>query len=151
MAEGGLRHMKIILLTMLCCSAVLSQSRDQLKAKYGNPVSETFIVRPGIEVTATYAATGRIVELVISPQNTGLIKSRSSTGKALNKDLLKRIIEELAPMPTRGKYIIGSFIDFTCLPHDDCTGSEEEYERLTIYYNATDSGDSNYAVIQWKP
>jgi len=151
MAEDGLRHMKIVLLTMLTCSVVLGQSRDELKAKYGNAVSETFMVRPGIEVTATYAASGRIMELVISPQNTGFIKSRSSTGKALNKDLLKRIIEELAPMPTRGKYIMGTFMHFTCLPHDDCTGSEEEYERLTIYYNATESSDSNYAVIQWKP
>lgn len=89
MAEGGLRHMKIVLLTMLTCTVVLGQSRDELKAKYGNAVSETFVVRPGIEVTATYEETGRIVDLVISPQNTGLIKSRSF-GKALNNDLLKR-------------------------------------------------------------
>jgi hypothetical protein len=91
------------------------------------------------------------VELLIAPQSTGLIKSRSSTGRALNNDLLRTIVDELVPMPTRGKYVMESFINFTCLPHDDCTGSEEEYERLTIYYNATESSDSNYAVIQWKP
>jgi hypothetical protein len=83
MAESGLRLLKIVLLTTLAYTAVPGQSRDELKAKYGRVVSETFIVRPGIEVTATYAATGRIVELVISPQNTGLIKSRSSTGKSI--------------------------------------------------------------------
>jgi hypothetical protein len=143
--------MKIVLLTMLTCAVVLGQSKDELKAKYGSPVSETFIVRPGIEVTATHAATGRIVELVISPQNTGLIKSKSSTGKSLTNDLLRTIVDELVPMPNRGKYLIGTFMDFTCLPHDDCAGSEEDYERLTIYYNAADGDGSNYAVIQWKP
>jgi hypothetical protein len=34
---------------------------------------------------------------------------------------------------------------------NDCHGSEEDYERLTIYYNSSDGGGSSYAVIQWKP
>jgi hypothetical protein len=47
---------------------LLGQSRDELRRKYGDPVSETFLLRPGLTVTATYAANGRIVELLISPE-----------------------------------------------------------------------------------
>ena len=101
-------------------------------------------------MTATYADTGRLAELLISPQSTGFIKSRSFTGKALDKDLLKKIIDELVPMPNRGKYLMGTFVHMYCLPQNDCSGTEEDYEKLTIYYNAAEGGRSNYAVIQWK-
>jgi hypothetical protein len=122
--------MKIILVTLVICTATLGQSRDELKAKYGNAVSEVFIVRPGIAVTATYAATGQVAEFVITPQNTDLIRSMSSPGKALSYDLLKQIVDELVPMSKRGNLVqISSSL--TCSP--GCAGTEEDYERLTIY------------------
>jgi hypothetical protein len=148
MAIGGTEKMKIVLVTILSSTAIAGQSRDELKTKYGNAVSETFIVRPGIGVTATYSSTGRIVELLISRQNTDLIKSRN--GNALSSDVLKMIIDELVPMPKRGKYLIGGFVNFGCLPQGDCAGSEVDYEKLTIYYNAADGGGANYAVVRWK-
>ena len=140
--------MKIVLVIILSCTAIAGQSRDELKTRYGNAVSETFIVRPGIGVTATYSSTGRIVELLVSRQNTNLIKSKN--GGALSNDVLIAIINELVPMPKRGKYLIGTFINGQCLPQGDCVGNEENYERLTIYYNAADGGGSNYAVVRWK-
>ena len=42
-----------------------------------------------------------------------------------------------------------TFLNITCLPQNDCTGSSEDYDKLTIYYNAGKDG-VNYAVIQWK-
>jgi hypothetical protein len=142
--------MKIILAIILTCTAIAGQSRQELKTKYGNAVSETFVIRPGISVTATYAPTGRIIELLISPQNTGLVKSRSFAGHAISNDTLKLIIDELVPLPNRGKYLIGTFWNVTCLPQDDCSASQEDYEKLTIYYNAAEGGGCNYAVIKWK-
>ena len=142
--------MKIVLMAILTCTALVGQTRDELKTNYGNAVSETFIVRPGIGVTATYSSTGRIVELLISRQNTNLIKSRFGKGNALSNDILEMIVNELVPMPKRGKYLIGTFLNIDCLPTVDCVGSKEDYERLTIYYNAADGGGSHYAVVRWK-
>jgi len=142
--------MKVVLLAILACTVVLGQSRDELKTKYGNAVSETFLVRPGIGVTATFSASGQIVEFLIAPQNTGLIKSRSFAENPLSNDLLQQIIDELVPMPIRGKYLMGTLMNVICLPQNDCAGSKQDYERLTIYYNAAKDGGSNYAVVQWK-
>lgn len=47
--------------------ALLGQTREELRRKYGEEVSQTFVARPGICVTATYAADGWITELLISP------------------------------------------------------------------------------------
>lgn len=105
-------------------------------------------MRPGIGVAATYSSTGRIVELLIFRQNPNLIKSRN--GSALNNDVLKVIVNELVPMPKRGKYLMGTFVNVECMPQNDCFGSKEDYETLTIYYNAARGGGSNYAVVRWK-
>ena len=123
------------------------QSRDELKTKYGAPTSETFTVRPGIGVTATYASTGQITELLISRQTPYYIKSM---GKTLSQDILKEIIEELVPSAGRGKFLISTFENIHCLPLDDCVGTSESYERLTIYYNSGKDGGVNYAVVRWK-
>jgi hypothetical protein len=109
--------MKIVLMAMLTCAAMAGQTRDELKTKYGNAVAETFIVRPGIGVTATYSSTGRIMELLISRKDTNYIKS--TNGNALGYDLLKTILNELVPMPARGKFRIGGFINMDCLPAAD--------------------------------
>src|SRR5579862_8209370 len=92
--------MKILVMTLLTCTAVVGQSRDELKTKYGAPVSETLIVRPGIGVTATCTSTGQISELLIFPQITDLIKSwffvpGDIKSKTLSHGVLKEIIDEL--------------------------------------------------------
>jgi hypothetical protein len=54
---------------------------------------------------------------------------------------LDTALEELAPKDARGKYVIGTFLDFTCIETDNaeqlsgahsCGGVSEDYERLTI-------------------
>jgi hypothetical protein len=114
---------------------------------YGEPPSEVFTVRPGISVTATYATDGRIIELVISPQITDLIKSR---GKTLSHDTVDAILHELVPDSVRGKPIIAGFLNIGCMPENDCAGSSQEFQNVTIYYNAGIEGKLCYAVVQWK-
>jgi hypothetical protein len=73
------------------------QSSAELRHKYGTPISETFVVRPGINATATYGKSGRIVEWLIQARNTDLIKSR---GRTLSQESVKAVIDELVPPPS---------------------------------------------------
>jgi hypothetical protein len=136
-----LNKMKIVLITLLTCFSVGAQTKDEFKKRFGDPVSETFMVRPGIVLTASYTPSGQIRELLIAPEMTGLIKSKNKT---LSHDLLREIIDELLPAGERGKFIISSFLNCS-----DCGGTLDKYESVTIYYNAGKDG-VNYAVIQWK-
>ena len=139
--------MKPILILLILCSGVAAQSRDDLRKKYGEPVAETFLLRTGITVAASHNSSGQITELVIAPLLTDLIKSK---GNGLTREVLKDIIDELVPVSTRGTAQIGGFLNIACLPENDCQGSYDSYEKLTIYYNAAKNGNVNYVVIQWK-
>jgi hypothetical protein len=123
------------------------QSRDELRRKYGTPISETFIVRPGIVASATYGTGGRIVEWLISPQNAEVIKTRNKT---LNRESINAILDELAPLSVRGKPLGGGVLNATCGPANDCAGSEQLYENVTIYFNAAGGPAISYAVVRWK-
>jgi hypothetical protein len=139
--------MRMLVIVLLTCTAISGQSGDELRRQYGNPISETFMVRPGISVTASYASDGRITELLISPRNLDHIKSR---GVTLSPDAVKAVIDELVPRSERGKFLIGTFDHIICLPENDCAGTSENYQRVTIYYNAGAKGRVTYAVVQWK-
>jgi hypothetical protein len=125
------------------------QSRDDLTKKYGGPVSETFVARPGVTVTATYGTNGRIVELLISPEAPGYIKSHGFR-KPMSRDFVRGLIDELLPSSLRGEFVIGTFLHIDCLPTNDCSGTSEKYEKATIYYNAGADGAVSYAVIKLK-
>src|SRR6266478_1918427 len=87
--------MKILLILLLFCTAVGAQTKDELRKKYGEPFSETFVVRSGVTVTATYEPNEQVKELLIAPQpSSELIKSKPA---ALSYDTLKGIIDELIP------------------------------------------------------
>ena len=139
--------MKLVLILLILCGGVVAQSRDDLKKTYGEPISETFLLRPGITVTASHNSNGRITEMVIAPLVTDLIKSK---GNGLKRDALKQLIDELVPLSERGNPQIGGFLNIACLPENDCYGSYDSYEKLTVYYNAGKAGNVNYVVIKWK-
>ena len=132
---------------LLPSGTLAAQSRNELRQKYGEPVSETFIVRPGVSVTATFGTNGRITEFVISPHITSNIKSRLNS---LSKDSVTVIIDELVPPAVRGKHVISTFINADCPPANDCYGSSDTYEKATIYYNSAEKGRVNYAVVDLK-
>jgi hypothetical protein len=138
---------KALLILLIMCTAVVAQSRDDLKKKYGQPLAETFLIRPEIIVTASYDSKGQISELLIAPKLTGLIKSKS---KGLSLETLNELIDELIPVSERGRGLIGGFMNIGCMPQNDCYGSYVDYEKVIIYYNAGQHGAANYAVIQWK-
>ncbi len=105
------------------------------------------MVRPDVEVTATYAAGRRVTELLIAPGTSGgLIKSR---GNGLSRESVDTIIDELVPLSVRGKYVIAGFANLICLPANNCQGSERIYEKVTIYYNAAPEGRVYYADVKW--
>src|SRR4030095_16316337 len=127
--------------------AVTAQSKDDLKKKYGQPVAETYLIRPGIIVTASYDSTGKITEMLIAPQLTSLIKSKGIT---LRHETIDAVIEDLIPLSERGPARFGGFMNIGCMPQNDCYGSYIDYERVIIYYNAAPRGELHYAVVQWK-
>ena len=141
--------MKTLILLFILCTGVVAQSKDDLKKKYGEPVSETFLLRPEITVTASHNASGQITELLIAPFATALIKSRGN-GLSLTREKLEEIIDELVPLSVRGKPTFAGFLNIGCMPENDCYGSFSSYEKLTIYYNAGKNHNVIYVVIQWK-
>jgi hypothetical protein len=132
---------------VITSGTLIGQSRNDLRRRFGEPSSETFVIRPGITVTPTYAADGRISELLIAPTTPNLIKSR---GSGLRKDAVTTIIDELVPLAVRGKHVFEGFSNMRCLPADDCAGSEQTYEKVTIYYNSAPEFRVHYAVVKWK-
>ena len=87
-----------------------------------------------------------MTELLISPTTTDLIKPR---GKTLSRESVKEIIDELVPRSVRGKYHAAGFVNNAC-PENDCWGSSEDYDKVTIYYNGAEGAGVHYAVVQWK-
>jgi hypothetical protein len=136
----------VLLLASLALSA---QSGEDLKRKYGDPVSETFQVRPGVGVTIRKAKDGTVTEMLITPLNaTSLIASRHMT---FTQAAAKSVLDDLLPSSARGKFIIGTFLDVTCLPENDCGGSSEDYENVKITYNsARTAGQVRYVDVQFK-
>src|SRR4051812_20359582 len=86
----GQRLMRMLLIIFLTCTAIIGHPKDEFRRKYGEPISETFMVRPGISATVSYAPNGGITELIISPRTRNLMKSRMET---LSQDSAKAIID----------------------------------------------------------
>ncbi len=144
--SDGSDQMKILLFVLVVSISLQAQTKEDLQKKYGQPVSESYLIRPEVIVTVTYDKTGKIQEMVIAPRPAPeIIKSKPDT---IKYDLLDAVIDELVPKETRGKYKMGTFLNITCFPANDCWGTSKSYEKLTIYYNAGKEG-ANYAVVQW--
>jgi hypothetical protein len=126
----------------------VAQSPETLRQRYGQPVSETFLVRPGIVVSASYGASGQTCELVIAPKQPDTISPKPDA-RPIDDKVLEEIGDELVPKSERGKYIIATFLDIICLPENNCAGVEENYQKLVIYRKAGEKG-SHYETIRWK-
>jgi hypothetical protein len=140
-------QVKASILVLFAVTAVCAQSKDDLKKKYGEPVAETFLIRPGITVTAFYDSRGKVTELIIAPQVVGLIKTRN---QGLSPATASSLVDELIPIADRGKPGFAGFFNIGCLPQNDCYGSFTDFEKVTIYYNAGRQNEVAYAVIKWK-
>src|SRR5215469_4189720 len=119
--------MKAVLVVLFICTTVSAQSREELRSKYGPPVSETFTAKPGVFVTVSYTATGEVCQMIIHPQQltTNLDYPITKTMESRN---LASIIDEVVPVTQRGKRLMGTFINLMCLPLNNCQGVMEDYE-----------------------
>jgi len=123
---------------------------ESMRHRYGPPISETFLVRPGIVVTASYGEDGHSCELFISPQKPVTpVKSADQTAKSIDSKLLNEIIDELVPASERGPRGMAGFLNMRCLPSDDCAGTMSTSDKLSIYRNGGADGE-HYATIQWR-
>jgi len=141
-------------LSLLCVFFVLGSSFpgktiETMCQRYGPPLSENFVVRPGIVVTATYAKDGHVCELLITPQKPITpIKPADQTAKSIDSKLLTELIDELVPEKERGRGISGGFLNLMCLPSNDCAGSGSNWEKVSIYRNGGNN-EEHYATIIW--
>jgi hypothetical protein len=141
-------RLSVILLALGLQGSFPAKTPDTFRQRYGNPVSETFLIRPTIVVTARYGTSGNTCELVISPNEPGGMIKRWPSSEEIDYQLLGKIEDELVPKLERGEYKMGTFLDITCFPEDDCAGSQEDWENIVIYKNAGKTG-AHYEVIRW--
>lgn len=142
-------------LGLLCILFMLESSfpgktNETMRQRYGPPLSENFVVRSGIVVTATYAKDGHVCELLITPQKPITpIKPADQTAKSIDSKLLTELIDELVPEKERGRGIGGSLENLRCLPSDDCAGSGSTWEKVSIYRNGGNR-EEHYATVIWR-
>jgi hypothetical protein len=144
-------RMGVILVAVAFQVPFAATTPETLRQRYGNPLSETFLVRPGIVVTADYGPTGQTCKLSIAPR---------PSARTIDDNVLDDIADELIPKSERGKFIIATFDDFVCVKMDgdlmvaddsSCAGVEEKWQKIGIFRsNAGVKGASRYETIRWK-
>jgi hypothetical protein len=121
-----------VLLAVLFQVSFPGKTPEAFRQRYGKPISEIFLVRPGVAVTATYGASGETCLLMIEPLETLGVSVRPKS-PIIEEKLLEESSKELVPEKDRGKYRMGTFLDITCLPDNDCDGVLEDWTKLVIY------------------
>jgi hypothetical protein len=124
-----------------------AKTPETFRKRYGKPLSETFLVRPGVVVSVAYGASGDTCDVLIVPRGSSDIFLRRGSD-TINYKLLEEIENELAPENIRGKYIIGTFLDITCEPDNDCAGTQRDWKNLVMVSNAGENG-ARAEEIRW--
>jgi hypothetical protein len=140
-------YLALILLAVALQGSFPARTPQTFRTRYGKPLSETFLVRPGVVVSAVYGASGDTCELVIVPKDPKVIFT-APTSRSIDNKLLETIEDELVPEVERGKFKITNIHDTTCPPENDCSGIEYDWENVVIYQNDGEAG-SRYGVIRW--
>lgn len=145
------RQLKVPRVAFVClmlATLALTQSRSRLQSLYGRPVSGVYRTSKGLFIKPTFA-----------PDDTLCAAHISAEGRTMKEAELETVLEELAPKDARGKYIIGTFLDYTCLETDKagqfteahgCGGVSEDYERVTItkWGNTNDYNSADLAYYR---
>ena len=136
-----LRSLGFVLLSAFVFqSSFPADTAQTLRERYGQPISEAYLVKPGVVIAASYGPSGHVCNLVVSPE-----RLWSSTFESKQ---LTEIIDEVAPMNERGKPLINGFLNAYCMPTNDCFGTESTYEKVHIVrFGSTDA--ERYARIEW--
>ena len=136
----SLRLLASSVLLLALQALVPANTARTLRDRYGQPISETFLIRPGVVASATYAASGNVCEIVVSPQ-----RLWNST---LESRQINEITDELIPPGERGKVATGGFINGSC-PTNDCGGADYEWQKVSIIRWGTND-QIHYASIRWR-
>jgi hypothetical protein len=118
-----------------------AESGQTLRERYGAPISENFLIRPGVVATASYGASGHVCQIVVRPLRLW--------NSILASERVTDIVEELVPRRDRGKYLMGTFLNAICFPTMDCGGSAETWENVDIFRNGG-TGNERYVRIHWR-
>ncbi len=92
-----MQYLSACALLVLCCASALGQTSDDLRAKYGKPVNDTFKVRSGVRMKVTYGVDGRACVMAVESVAGG------SHTHVLSAKLAEELIGELVPVASRGK------------------------------------------------
>ena len=119
--------LRTVLLLFLALSAVgaSAQNANELKARYGDPDVERFLVRPGITLMAKYAEDRTACEMLIGPMRS--IIPLNEAAIYMRPEVMTEIIDEVLPEAKRGK-LLRSFVT-----KSGCNEIEtKEHENVTI-------------------
>jgi hypothetical protein len=84
---------------VLTAGAVVAQRSTELQSKYGSPL-DAFVIRPGLLMTAKYAADGKVCEMFIIEARTP--GSNIGLRTPLTPETVPALIDELVPDGERG-------------------------------------------------
>jgi hypothetical protein len=138
----------VMVIAMFGISA-FGQTPTDLQRKYGIPAN-VFEVRPGVLMTVKYGHDGQASEMVIEKRHT---TDRSiNLNAALPEALVKELIDELAPIETRGKRIDKGYMDKWYLESNisgNLTETSRKYENLTITLigNLSPAGEGSGTIV----
>lgn len=136
---------------LLVIASASGQTADDLASKY--PVVSAYEVRPGILMTAKYAADGQACEITLEKRHE--TPKKIDLGSTIPRDQIKQLIDELVPPSERGnptkRYLKG---DSESTIGGGVVDTESDYENVSIKIIGTtssscDSGDE-VVTIRWK-
>jgi hypothetical protein len=91
--------LEIFLIFVLTAGAAVAQDSAEMQSKYGPPLN-AFVVRPGLLMTAKYAADGKLCEMYIVEARTP--GSNIGLRTPLTVETVPGLIDELVPKGERG-------------------------------------------------
>jgi hypothetical protein len=136
-----LRSLSIIFSLFIFQGSFPADTAQTLHERYGPPISETYLVKPGIVISTSYGSSGHVCVIVISPQ-------RLWNG-TFDSNQLTEIIDEIVPQNERGEFLMGMFVNAVCFPTQDCNGTAGIWEKVSIFRNGG-TNEEHYARIQWR-
>jgi hypothetical protein len=133
--------------------AMLAQTRDEFKTKYGAPDDQgRYIVQPGIGLSVKYTSGHRLFEILIEPIDANKEKTSNpesdSSPKVIPSDVAENILNEVLPPEKRGKKGSAANAEFGCMSVD-----YEEYELVVISTSKRcdqQGGGTLLIRIRWK-
>jgi hypothetical protein len=129
--------------------SAFGQTPADLQRKYGTPAN-VFEVRPGVLMTVKYGDDGQASEMIVEKRRT--TDAKINLNSTLPDALVKELIDELAPIETRGKRIDKGYMDKWYLESTisgNLIETNRRYENFTITLigNLSSSGEGSGTIV----